>query len=379
MRMVFCVFRYFPYGGLQKDMRRIAEAAVAAGHSVHIVCGSWEGEKPDGIPVSVLPVEAYSNHRRDALLAQKLLQAARSLKPHLVVGFNRMPGLDVYYAADSCFAAKVFEDRLPGLRFLPRYRHHLAMEKAVFGSDSRTDILMISPPQVPVFQQYYQTPDARLHLLPPGISRDRVANGDALLRRATMRRQWDVAEHEKVILVVGSGFRTKGLDRAIQALANLPEGIRRTTRLWVVGQDDARAFERQASRLNVAEHVRFFGGRPDVPEFLLAADVLLHPAYRENTGTVLLEAMVSGLPVVTTAVCGYAPYVREHNLGVVLEEPFRQAALDEALLKQLSGPSRGILLERGRAFAANADIFSLPERAVETLEEVATQRYGTLP
>jgi UDP-glucose:(heptosyl)LPS alpha-1,3-glucosyltransferase len=182
-----------------------------------------------------------------------------------------------------------------------------------------------------------------------------------------------------MILMVGSGFRTKGLDRAIRALAHLPEGLRQTARLWIVGQDEPRAFERLASRLKVLDKIRFLGGRPDVPEFLLGADVLIHPAYRENTGTVLLEAMVSGLPVVTTAVCGYAPYVREHNMGEVLAEPFSQPALDEALLKQLSGPSRGILLERGRAFAEHADIFSMPERAVETLEEVATRRYGTLP
>ena len=357
----------------------MAEAAVAAGHQVHVLCGAWEGAKPEGIPVSVLPVTAYRNHRHDALLAEKLLKAAQSLKPHLIVGFNRMPGLDVYYAADSCFAAKVHEDRLPGLRWLSRYRHHLAMEAAVFDVASRTEVLMISSPQIPVFQRYYHTPDQRLHLLAPGISRDRVANGDALLRRASFRRHWNIAENEKMILMVGSGFRTKGLDRAIRALAHLPEGIRQTTQLWIVGQDEPREFERLASRLKVLDKIRFLGGRPDVPEFMLGADVLIHPAYRENTGTVLLEAMVSGLPVVTTAVCGYAPYVREHNMGEVLAEPFNQSALDEALLRQLSGPSRGILLERGRAFAEHADIFSMPERAVETLEEVATQRYGTLP
>ncbi len=379
MKLAFCLFRYFPFGGLQKDMRRIAEAAVQAGHSVHIFCGSWEGERPDGIAVTEVPASGWANHRRDARLAQALVATARAQRPHLLVGFNRMPGLDVYYAADSCFAAKLYEGRAWWLRLLPRYRHHLAAEAAVFAPPARVDVLMISPPQVAVFQQYYHTPAERLHLLPPGISRDRVANGDALLRRAAFRRHWGLADSERVVLLVGSGFRTKGLDRAIRALASLPEGIRQGTRLWVVGQDDPRAFQRLAARLQVGERVRFFGGRSDVPEFLLGADLLIHPAYRENTGTVLLEAMVAGLPVLTTAVCGYAPYVGAYGMGEVLPEPFRQQALDEALLRQLAGPSRGILLERGRAFAQQADIFSLPDRAVETLEAVATERYGTLP
>src|SRR5690606_9489521 len=193
MKLAFCLFRYFPFGGLQKDMLRIAEAAVAAGHTVQVFCGEWEGSRPAGIGVQVLGSTGWSNHRRDARLAERLGRHARAWGAQLVVGFNRMPDLDAYYAADSCFAAKVHEDRAAWLRRLPRYRHHLAAEAAVFGRDSRTEVLMISPPQLPVFQHYYGTPDARLHLLPPGISRDRVAPDDALLRREAFRRHWQLA------------------------------------------------------------------------------------------------------------------------------------------------------------------------------------------
>lgn len=379
MKLAFCVFRYFPFGGLQKDMLRIAEAAVAAGHRVHIFCGEWEGDQPGFCGVTARPVQALTNHGRDAELARVLVRKAKQWGAHLVVGFNRMPGLDVYYAADSCFAAKVFEDRIHLVRYLPRYRHHLAAEAAVFGKQQRTRILMIAPPQVPVFQRYYQTPDERFHLLPPGISRDRIPPADALDRREALRRQWDIADGEKVILMVGSGFRTKGLDRAIRALANLPETWQQKARLWVIGQDDEREFRHLAMSLRVADRVRFFGGRSDVPDFLLLADLLVHPAYRENTGTVLLEALLNGLPVITTSVCGYAHYVSEQGTGEVLPEPFVQSALDHALVRHLAGPSRATLLERGRSFAQDADIFSLPERAVETLEGIARERYGTLP
>ena len=61
-----------------------------------------------------------------------------------------------------------------------------------------------------------------------------------------------------------------------------------------------------------------------MPAFLLAADLLLHPAYHENTGTILLEALVSGLPILTTDVCGYAHYVQEAKAGCVLTSPFQQ-------------------------------------------------------
>lgn len=63
---------------------------------------------------------------------------------------------------------------------------------------------------------------------------------------------------------------------------------------------------------------------------------MIHPAYNENTGTVLLEALVPGLPVLVSAVCGYAHYIAEADSGLVLDEPFEQAQLNQYLAQMLS-------------------------------------------
>lgn len=77
---------------------------------------------------------------------------------------------------------------------------------------------------------------------------------------------------------------------------------------------------------------------------MAAADLLLHPAYQEAAGIVLLEAVTAGLPVLTTCVCGYAHYIVDANCGAVIDEPFRQEALNEILLKALtqSAAARGM-------------------------------------
>ena len=82
----------------------------------------------------------------------------------------------------------------------------------------------------------------------------------------------------------------------------------------MIGQNSPGRFGLLARQLGVVDRVHFLGGRHDVPDFLLASDLLVHPAYAENTGTVLLEAMVSGLPVLTTDVCGYAFHIQKANL-----------------------------------------------------------------
>ncbi len=82
--------------------------------------------------------------------------------------------------------------------------------------------------------------------------------------------------------------------------------------------------------------MHFFSGRNDVSELMAAADLLLHPAYQEAAGIVLLEAITAGLPVLTTAVCGYAHYIADANCGTVIAEPFSQEQLNEVLRKALT-------------------------------------------
>ena len=372
--LAFALFNYFPFGGLQKDMLAIARQCVARGHRVTIYTGSWQGERPDDCAVVELPVRGLTNHGRDAAFVQRLQEWLQSLPtPPLRVGFNKMPGLDVYYAADSCFAAKAAE-RGWWYRRSPRARHYLAMEQAVFAPPANTHILMISAPEQAVYQRFYGTPGERLQLLPPGIRRDRMMPADYAGRRTAKRAELGLAEGVQLVLFVGSGFRTKGLDRALRALATLPAERRERIVFRVVGQDKAAPYQRLAESLGLQNQVAFLGGRNDIPELLWAADALLHPAYRENTGTVLLEAMVAGVPVVTTAACGYAHYVTDWELGRVLVDP-EPAALAEALAAVLDAPAAA-WRERAAAFAAGDDIFAMPERAAEAIETVGRARSG---
>ena len=126
-------------------------------------------------------------------------------------------------------------------------------------------------------------------------------------------------------------------------------------------------YRRLADKLGVAHQVHFLGGRDDIPQWLWAADVLLHPAYAENTGTVLLEAAVAGLPVLTTDACGYAFWVRQAHMGTVLDA---DRVTDEALkqgLVEILAVDREHWVEQGRTFARTADIFDLVEHAVDCI------------
>ena len=371
MKLAFVLFRYFPYGGLERDMLAMARLCQSRGHEVTIYTREWQGQQPDDMRIVLLPVKAWTNHGKNAAFVRRFEKAMKAAPGQTVVGFNKMPGLDFYYAADVCFAAKAFGQRGMFYRMTPRSRTYLAQENAVFSPSSKTRVMMISDPEMHIYHRYCGTPFERMHLLPPGIRRDRIMPDDYVARRKQLRQQYGLAEDDKLLLMVGSDFRRKGLDRSIRGLARLPQPLRAKVRLWVAGQDDPGAFNRLAASLDIADQVSILGARDDVSELLWSADAFLHPAYSENTGTVLLEAMVAGTPVVTTAVCGYAHYVRSQDMGCVLDDPVTDQDMAEAIASVLE-PDAGVWAARGRDFSEHEDIFSMTERAAEFIERMGS-------
>jgi UDP-glucose:(heptosyl)LPS alpha-1,3-glucosyltransferase len=366
MQLAFCLYKYFPYGGLQRDFLRIALTCQARGHEIRVYTMEWRGEVPPGLERVMAPVKAWQNHRRYRKFSAWVAADLARRPVDCVVGFNKMPGLDIYYAADPCFEEIARTLRGTFYRFGSRYRHFAAAERAVFAPESHTGILMISAAQQPLFVKHYGTPERRFHMLPPGIAPDRRAPPNAAEIRADFRREWGLAGDEFLLLQIGSGFKAKGLDRSLKALAALPEALARRTRLFALGDDDARPFQRQIAALGLGERALIMKGRDDIPRFLLGADLLIHPAYQENTGTVLLEALVAGLPVLTTGICGYARYIAEADAGRVIAMPFTQHALDQALASMLGDPDARLRwAKNGLTFADRADLYSLPERAAD--------------
>lgn len=368
MQLAFILYKYFPFGGLQRDFMRIALECQQRGHAIRVYSMFWEGEIPAGFEVLIAPVRALFNHARNERFTA-WVQADLARRPvDRVIGFNKMPGLDVYYAADPCYEDKAQTLRNPLYRLWGRYRHFADYERAVFAPQSKTQILMISEVQQPLFVKHYGTPAERFHLLPPGISADRRAPANAGEIRADFRREFGLGDDDLLLVQIGSGFKTKGLDRSLKALAALPAALKQRTRLIAIGQDDPRPFQLQVKALGLSGRVEILSGRSDIPRFLLGADLLIHPAYNENTGTVLLEALVAGLPVLVTDVCGYAHYIAEAGCGQVLPSPFDQERLNRTLADLLEADDRRALCRRnGLAYAETADLYSMPQRAADLI------------
>jgi len=328
----------------------------------------WQGDKIPELPVTILPPSGWQNHTRIQNFVAELQKILPQKNYDRVVGFNKIPGLDIYYAADPCLQSKLKDKNTAWIKMLPRYRVLLANEYAVFAPEQKTKILLIAEKQKTEFVKYYKTPTTRFYLLPPGINQDFIAPNNSAQIREQLRKKHQLTEDNFLLLFVGSGFKTKGLDRVLIGLAKLPSSIKQQVKLFIIGQDHEKDFFRQAKTLNIADKIQFLGGRSDVRDFMLAADLLVHPARSENTGTVLLEALASGLPVLTTDVCGYAHYIATANCGIVLPSPFEQNIFNQKIAEMLISQDKITWKNNGISFAKNNDLYHLPERAAALIE-----------
>jgi UDP-glucose:(heptosyl)LPS alpha-1,3-glucosyltransferase len=384
MRIAFGIVSLFPGGGLQRDCMEIARLIREQGHSVIIhTCRLQDHQLGSDTPVVVLQNSARTNHHRQYTFAIDFLEETAN-KYDLVVGFDKLMALDVLYCADASMAYRMFQQ--PYLRLLPRYRSYWDLEKCSFSADSSTRIIFLSDNQIIEYQSAWFTTGHRMTVVPPTVAparrRPEWRSGDI---RPRMRAELGLGPYNWVWLSIGVQPETKGIDRAIEALTKFPDAT-----LLIAGLTDTNhastKLAKLARRLDVASRIKWLGHREDIHGLMAAADLLVHPARYDTTGTVILEAIVNGLPVITTAACGYARHVEAAQAGKVIKEPFEFPLFVAAINRGREFAVRQAWSLAGQKYGRDPELYQGRSRAAEIIVRTglmklasADQQNGTVP
>lgn len=176
------------------------------------------------------------------------------------------------------------------------------------------------------------------------------------------------------LLFVGKLRYYKGVDTLLEALTELP-GVY----LEMVGEGPMRdEWAAQAARLGLADRVRFRGEVADteLPGWYHRAHIFVLPANAraEAFGTVLLEAMASGLPCVTTEVGSGTSWVVQDGVTGRVVPPRTPQALAGAIRQLLDSPD--LRIEMGRAGRARVEAEFTQERMMVQVEAVYREVCG---
>lgn len=163
-----------------------------------------------------------------------------------------------------------------------------------------------------------------------------------------LRRSLGFQTTDPVLVVIGRLERQKGQHVLLEALAT----VRRTfpaTRLVCVGEGTQREdLGRQADALGLRDAVRFVGQRPDIPDWLVLADLTVLPSFYEGLPLAAIESLAAGRAIVATAVDGTPEVVVDGSTGLTVP-PGDVERLASAIMRLLADPAlRRRLARAGR-------------------------------
>ena len=367
MRFAFGIFRLLPAGGLERNALEIARLLLARGHGIvfHTTAG---GETvPTGAGVVALARQGATNHGAMKAFSAGFAAAARGFD--LTVGFQKLEGLELLYCADWCF---VDRERANWQRWLPRHRVMAALERACFATQSATRIIALAAPQLEAYRRAYATPAERTALIPPTLAAGiRAESPPTTEKKAAFRAKHGIGAEAVVWLWVGLQPMVKGLDRVLAALAKRADAV-----LVICGADrDSRQLQRLLGRVDhagLARRIRILGMIKDsrgLSDIYAGADLLTHPARLDVTGSVILEAIVNGLPVIATGNCGYSPHIAAADAGIALMGAFDQRAFEGAL--SADAERRALWSANAFAYGRSPGLFAGLPRAADLIEAAA--------
>jgi UDP-glucose:(heptosyl)LPS alpha-1,3-glucosyltransferase len=363
-----------PRGGVE---RVVWEAAhhLAARHDVTVVTGEAD-PLPSAVSVRIVPAP-----RRGALEPLRFRSGAQRVLERstfdLTVSFgSNCPPADVLVVQSVHRAwvergtpARVGRFSVHGAarRVMPRHVVRLRAESTWFERSPRATVVAVSDNVADDLQRYYRVTPAVIRVVPNGFSPAQCSAPRRHALRPQMRDKLRIGTNEIAFVLIANEWHRKGLAVVLRAMARINDP---RVRLLLVGRQAPSAYEGLIEELGLQTRVQWCGSANDVAEYHAAADLFVMPTAYEAFGSVIVEALGSGLPVITSSNAGAAIAVRDDANGLLQRNPADDGELASLLARALM-PG---VLDRWSAAAPDSVVDFTWPRVMERFEAVLVDR-----
>ena len=313
--------RYSPFGGAERFVDHALTALQQNDVAVTLITRQW---KPgSAIPAVICNPFYVGNVWRDWSFARSVCRTLPRENFDLVQSHERIACCDVYRAGDGVHREWLAQ-RSRTLSALGRAKvalnpYHAYIkhaEAALFRSPRLRAVICNSRMVKEEIRAWFQVPPEILHVIYSGVDTQRFSPALRDRHRAVFRAEHRIPDSATLFLYVGSGFERKGVAPLIKAFSTLLD----TAYLVIVGSDKRKThYETLADQCGAAARIRFLGALKEVAPCYGAADVFVLPTLYDPFPNVTLEAMASGLPVITSAKSGGAELIEPGKSGYVCD------------------------------------------------------------
>jgi len=319
--IAFCVTGLQP-GGAERALVQIVKRFNRDRWAPVVYSLTGTGPLADELQTAGIPTEILHAHSpKDIRIIWRLAQKFKAQKPVLLQTFLFHANLAGRFAAllsgvpHVVSGIRVSEKRKNGHLFLDRWTNSLVdLNVCVSQSVARFSV------------QQGRLSESKVTVIPNGVDFELFDTAEAL-----DLSPWGISSDAKVILYVGRLDPQKAPGDLLTAFAGFAERVS-DFHLLLVGDGPLKAvLQQRVSQLPCASRIHFAGWQSQIPELMKAADCLMLPSLWEGMPNVVLEAMASGLPVISTDVDGVSELIQPGEQGTLVT-PGSPREIQEALL-----------------------------------------------
>jgi UDP-glucose:(heptosyl)LPS alpha-1,3-glucosyltransferase len=316
--------KYVNYGGAENFSAECALQLAKAGHEVHIFANRWTSPELPNIYFHKVPAVRIGSLLRYLSFAWMSARLVRRGKFDVVQSHERTWHQDIYRAGDGCHKEWLEQRRKYvsplkrwWLALSPFHRAILKIEQSIFTKGRYKKIIAISEMVKENIRKHYHVPAEDIVVIYNGVRLEKFNPANKALHYRAIRSRFKVPDKALMMLYVGSGFERKGLEFLIRALDRLECD---DWRLMVIGKGDWARYRGFASQKS-QEKIIYLEPVSDIEAYYAAADVFVLPSLYEPFGNANLEALATGLPVITSRHSGAADIIRHKHNGLIVENP----------------------------------------------------------
>lgn len=333
MKIAIVRKKYTFHGGAEGFSQTLVKNLTAEGHEIHIFAIKWDVQGHIGnVYFHRVPAVTVNSFLRDltfAINAYRILRQRRR-EFDVIQSHDKTLLQDIYRAGDGCHREWLAQ-RLKRAGFFQKLSTYLnpyhwlilSLERRIFKERRFKRVIAISELVKRNIIDHYGVEENMIKVIYNGVDLERFKPENRGLFRDRVRKQYNIPDNVPVVLFVGSGFERKGLMYLVEAV----EKINTQVAVMVLGKGDTRGLKRLIKR----QMFIFCGPQRDIERYYAAADIFAFPTIYEPFGNVHLEALASGLPVITTRLSGASEIIENGKQGFVIEVPEDTKGLKEAI------------------------------------------------
>ncbi len=370
-RLFFIKKRFSLHGGAENYMKTLVDQ-LKRDYEITILSTHWE--PADGIYFNHIPSSQFTSFLSLTTFNRNVCKAVKNNPPDCTISFERTLCQDIYRAGEGCHAEwlairsklEAFYKKI-SFKINPLHLWLLNMERRLF---SGTPCIIANSNMVKAnIIKHYAVPAEKIHLLYNGVNLDRFTPENRVKWRKHIRNNLALRQDADLVLFVGSGFRRKGLQVLLEAVPLIKD---KKIQVLVIGKGPVHKFKALAARCGIADRIIFMGAQKEIEKYYSAADLFVLPTLYDPFSNATLEAMASGIPVITTRNKGAAELIENGKEGFIVNDMFDAQELATHISAALSGA--GHMGEAARRKALEFSIEKTASAFAKIIDNVISQK-----